>query len=175
MKDTPMNKNHNSTSKFGISPVFAFALAFITWLPATVQAQNETKPMKDGEQMTTGDSATTLTQSCPEMMEKQKTMMEEMKARDAALTDQVTKMNSAPENAKTPLMADIITKMVEQQTADHAKMEKMHAKMMQHMMEHMKMGKESMSKCPMMKSMKGMKGMDDQSKDASKSEPAEKE
>ena len=31
-------------------------------------------------------------------------------------------------------------------------------KMMQHMMQHMQMGRESMAKCPMMKSMKGMDG-----------------
>ena len=33
--------------------------------------------------------------------------------------------------------------------------------MMQHMMQHMQMGKESMAQCPMMKDMKGMKGMDE--------------
>jgi hypothetical protein len=39
-------------------------------------------------------------------------------------------------------------------------MEKMYGEMMKHMMEHMQMGKESMSKCPMMKGMKDMKTMD---------------
>jgi len=31
--------------------------------------------------------------------------------------------------------------------------------MMTHMMQHMQMGKKSMSQCPMMKEMGGMKGM----------------
>jgi hypothetical protein len=47
----------------------------------------------------------------------------------------------------------------------------MHEEMMDHMMQHMQMGKESMSQCPMMggmKGMKGMKGMDDKSAGAHK-------
>ena len=35
-------------------------------------------------------------------------------------------------------------------------MAKMQEVMMKHMMEHMQMGKESMSQCPMMKDMKGL-------------------
>jgi len=44
--------------------------------------------------------------------------------------------------------------------------------MMEHMMQHMQMGKESMAKCPMMKD---MKGMDDKSEDAHKEHHEEKE
>jgi hypothetical protein len=36
----------------------------------------------------------------------------------------------------------------------HEKKAKMQEKMMNHMMEHMQKGKDSMSKCPMMKKMK---------------------
>ena len=63
------------------------------------------------------------------------------------------------------LMAAVITRMVEQQTATHVRMAKMQEDMMKHMMQHMQMGKESMAQCPMMKS---MKGMDDKSGDAHK-------
>ena len=45
----------------------------------------------------------------------------------------------------------------------NARMEKMQAGMIQHMMGDMQMGKESMSQCPMMKN---MKGMDEKSGDA---------
>jgi len=96
---------------------------------------------------------------CQKMMEQRKTMMEAIKAEDAALTEQVAKMNSAPAATKTGLMADILTRMVQQRADRNVRMEKMQAKMMGHMMEHMKMGKDSMKQCPMMKEMEGMKGM----------------
>ena len=151
----------NLRSKFSFSSAFVILLALAACLAATASAQDEMKPMKGGEHMMMmGNSTNTLTQSCQAMMQMHQTMMDEMKAQDAALTEQVAKMNSAPENTKTAMMADILTKMVEQRTAEHAKMEKMHAQMMQHMMEHMEMGKESMMQCPMMKGMGGMKSMD---------------
>jgi hypothetical protein len=103
--------------------------------------------------------------ACQKMAEQRKTMMAEIKAEDAALTEQVAKMNSAPEAMKPGLMADLITRMVEQRVASNIRMEKMQAQMMQHMMEHMKMGKASMKECPMMK---GMGGMDDKAADLHK-------
>ena len=63
------------------------------------------------------------------------------------------------------LMAAVITHMVEQRIAMDARKAKMEEEMMKHMMEHMQMGKESMSQCPMMK---GVKGMDDKSAGAHK-------
>lgn len=62
-----------------------------------------------------------------------KEMMAEMKALDADLTAQVARMNSASKEAKMDLMAEIITKMVEQRAAMNARMEKMHGEMMKHM------------------------------------------
>lgn len=88
-------------------------------------------------------------------------MMEDMKAQDAELTE----MNSAPEDKKMSLMAAVITHMVEQRIAMDARMEKMQEERMKHMMEHMQMGKESISQCQMMK---GIKGMDDKSAGAHK-------
>ena len=102
---------------------------------------------------------------CQEMMKQKQKMMDDMKAQDSELTEQVAKMNSAPKDKKMRLMAAVITRMVEQRTAMHARMEKMQEKMMQHMMEHMQMGKDSMAQCPMMK---GMKGMDEKSMDTKK-------
>ncbi len=62
-----------------------------------------------------------------------KEMMAEMKAQDAELTAQVARMNSASKEAKVDLMAEIVTKMVEQRTAMNARMEQMHGEMMKHM------------------------------------------
>ena len=99
---------------------------------------------------------------CMEMVKMKKKMMADMKAQDAELTAQVAKMNKAPKNEKVMLMAAVLTSMVEQRTAMHARMEKMQGEMMQHMMQHMQMGKESMMKCPM------MQGMDEHSGDVHK-------
>jgi hypothetical protein len=62
-----------------------------------------------------------------------KEMMAEMKSQDAELTAQVAKMNSATSEAKVDLMAEILTKMVDQRTAMNARMEQMHGEMMKHM------------------------------------------
>jgi hypothetical protein len=115
------------------------ALALVIWSPA----QAQTTELVTGKMMM---------ERCQEMQAQKQKMMAEMKAQDAALTEQVAKMNSAPADKKTDLMAAVLTQMVEQQTAMHARMEKMQTKMMQHMTEHMQMGKDSMAQCPMMKS-----------------------
>jgi hypothetical protein len=134
---------------------FALALALAIWSP--VQAQSAMPPegmkMKEGKMM----------DSCNEMMQAKQKMTEEMKAQDAELTQLVAGMNSAPEAKKLALTTKVVTRMVEQQSAMHTKHEAMQAKMMQHMMGHMEMGKESMAQCPMMK---GMMGMDEKSGDA---------
>ena len=118
----------------------------------------EGKPMMPGKMM----------ESCQAMKEQKEKMMADMKAQDAELTEQVAQMNRAPDNAKISLMAAVITHMQEQRTAMNARKAKMDEAMMQHMMQHMQTGKESMAQCPMMKGMKGMDGMDEISVDASK-------
>ena len=106
-----------------------------------------------------------MTTGCQEMKEKKEKMMADMKAQDAELTAQVAKMNSAPENEKLGLMADLVTHMAEQRTAMDARKAKMDGEMMQHMMQHMQMGADSVSQCPMMK---GMADIDANSDDAHK-------
>ena len=93
-----------------------------------------------------------MMERCREMKEQKQKMMEDMKAQDAELTEQIAKMNSAPKDKKMSLMAAVITRMVEQRIIMDARK----AKMEEEMMKHMQMGKESMSQCPMMKEMKGM-------------------
>jgi hypothetical protein len=74
----------------------------------------------------------------------------------------------APDSKKVGLIAAILTKMTEQRIAMDARKAKMQEEMMKHMMQHMQMGKESMSQCPMMKEMKDMKGMDEKTGDTPK-------
>ena len=137
----------------------AMAIALAIWTPVQAQ-QVETEQ----EKVMMEDK---MLERCREMTEQRQKMMAEMKAQDAELTAKVAVMNSAPEDTKLDLIADVVTIMVEQRTAMHAGMEKMQGKMMQHMMQHMQMGKESMSQCPMMRDMQ-MKGMDEKMKDAYK-------
>jgi predicted component of type VI protein secretion system len=111
-------------------------------------------------------SDTNMMQQCQAMKEQKAKMEADMKAQDVELTAQVAAMNSAPENQKLELMSAIVTRMVEQRTAMDARKAKMEEAMMQHMMQHVQLGKESMSQCPMMKGMKSMKGMGGNSVDS---------
>jgi hypothetical protein len=132
----------------------ALALALAIWVP--VQARSAEPAV--GKMMMT---ETNMMERCQAMKEQKEKMMADMKAQDAELTEQLTKMNSAPEDKKMGLMAAVITHMVEQRITMDARK----AKMEEEMMQHMQMGKESMAQCPMMK---GMKGMDEKSGDAQK-------
>jgi hypothetical protein len=157
-----MKKQTNTNLLIGTS--FALTLAIASWLPTAATAKDEAKkPMKgDGHQMMQG---------CQAMKGQKKKMKEDMKAQDAKLTELVAKMNSAPQDKKTNLMAAVLTQMLEQRIAMDARKAKMQEEMMQHMMKHMQMGKESMAQCPMMK---GMKGMDKKAADVHTEHKAKK-
>lgn len=140
----------------------ALALALAIWTPVQSQSAEpaEGKKMMEGKMM----------ERCEVMKEQKQKMKAEMKAQDAELTEQLAKMNRAPDDKKVGLMAGVVTQMVEQRIAMNARKAKMEEEMMQHMMQHMQMGKESMTKCPMMK---GMKGMDEKSVDGHKGHQTE--
>ncbi|MFT4582572.1 MAG: hypothetical protein ACI915_002983 [Gammaproteobacteria bacterium] len=131
-------KNHAYTSLLIQS---SLAVALIIWSPAQAQSAEpaQGKKMMEGKMM----------EHCQAMKEQKQKMKVDMKAHDAELTEQVAKMNSAPKDQKTDLMAALLTNMVEQRIAMHART----AKMKEEMMQHMHMGKESMAKCHMKKSM----------------------
>lgn len=133
-------------TNFLIRFTLALALTMAIWSPLQSQA---TEPVK-GKGMT--DSK--MMEGCQEMMEKKQEMMAEMMAMDVELAAQVEKMNSAPADKKLDLIAAVITRMVEQRTAMHARKAEMQEEMMTHMMQQMQMGKNPMSQCPMMKGMK---------------------
>ena len=127
-------------------------LAMALWCPGQTQSAEPAggTVMMEGKMMT----------RCQEMKDQKKKMAQDVKAQDAELTEQVAKMNHAPEGQKVKSMAALITRMAEQRIAMDARKAKMDEDMMKHMMQHMEMGKDSMSQCPMMK---GMKDMDDKS------------
>ena len=131
-----------------ICSIVTAALALAIWSPFQARSAEpmDAKAMMQGKMM----------DGCKEMKEQKEKMKEDMKVQDAELTEQIVKMNSAPEDKKMGLMAAVITRMTEQRIAMDARKAKMEEEMMRHMMQHMEMGKESMAQCPMMKDMKGM-------------------
>jgi hypothetical protein len=92
----------------------------------------------------------------PEMMQGRQKMMQDMKARDAEIARLVDKMNNAPNDLKQAVIADILTKMVQQRAEMSAYMDKMQ----QHMMRQHHMDGASMTP-----SVQGT-GADDDSEDA---------
>ena len=128
----------------------SLALVLALALCSPVQAQSA----QTAEEKT--PTAAAMMERCQEMKEQKQKLKEDMKAQDAQLTEQLANMNRAPEDKQTGLMAGVLTNMVEQRIAMDARKAQMEEAMMQHMMQHMQMGKESMSQCPMMKSMKDM-------------------
>lgn len=151
--------------KWTISPIAAMlTLAFSVGVGAAAQHEQhgQVKPqpgLLDKSKMMPdpankgGMMAGKMMEGCQEMKAQKQSMKEDMKSQDARLTEQLAKMNSAPESEKTGLMAAVLTQMVEQRITMDARKAKMEEAMMQHMMQHMQMGKESMSQCSMMKDM----------------------
>ena len=139
-------KNYRNTNII-IRSSFALAMLLAGW--SSVNAQ-PAEPAKGGTM-----TMAKMMESCQQMKEQKQSMQADMKAQDAQLTEQLSKMNGAPDDQKMGLMAAVVTHMVEQRIAMDARKAKMEEEMMKHMMQHMQMGKESMSQCPMMKGMDG--------------------
>lgn len=90
---------------------------------------------------------------CEEMKKAKQQMRADMKAQDDKISAMVASMNNAAQEKKLELLASIVTHLVEQRTAMHAKNAEMEEKMIKHMMAHMETDRESLSKCPMMEKM----------------------
>ena len=120
----------------------ALTMAFATLSPIFSQAAEPADEKKMDSKMM---------EHCEKMKEEKAKMKADMTAQDAELTAHAAKMNSAPADKKVDEMAALVTHMLEQRIAMDARKAKMEEEMMNHMMKHMEMGKESMAKCPMMK------------------------
>ena len=95
---------------------------------------------------------------CQELKEAKQKMIAEMTAQDGELALQVAKMNGAPEDKKLGLMAALVTQLVEQRATRNAQLGKMQAATMNHLAQHIVLGKESLSQCPMLQGMEDIKG-----------------
>jgi predicted transcriptional regulator len=88
------------------------------------------------------------------MMAHHKEMMAKMEAIDARLDELVKRMNAATGSKKPDAVAAVINELVAQSKQMREQMMAMQPEMMEHMRMGMMRGMEdSMSKCPMMKSM----------------------
>ncbi len=148
-----MNNRRNTNSV--LHPSLALVLALAIWIPAHAQSPKPAAKMTEA----------TMMEHCQEMKEQKQKLKDDGDAQNAQITAQLSEMNSAPKDKKMNLMAAVVTHAVEQRIAMDARKAKMEDEMMMHMMEHMQMGKDSMSQCPMMK---GMKVMDESSAAAPK-------
>ena len=141
-----MKTNANQIRALQVVSAITLALAVFPTQALCVEATN-------GKEMTVPK----MMEQCQEMKIQKQKMADDVKAQAAELTDQIAKMNNAPADQKINLLVAVVTHMAEQRVAMDTRKAKMEEEMMKHMMQHMQMGKESMSRCPMMTGMKGMK------------------
>jgi hypothetical protein len=95
---------------------------------------------------------------CQAMQSQRQKMQTDMQAQADQLAAKLETMERAPREEKLELLASVVTLMAQQQSTRNAHQAKMEESMMKHMMEHMEMGKESLTQCPLMKGMGASKG-----------------
>jgi len=140
--------NRNLVIGSSFTLLLVLALALVIWSPALSQPVETT----EGKTIMTPQPMG----CCQDMKAQKDTMWKDIKAQDAALTDQVAKMNSAAKDKKVDLMAAVITRMMEQRIANDTRNERMQENVMMHMMLHMQMGQELMPLHPTMMGIKDM-------------------
>ena len=139
-------KAYNNTKSIVLGLVSALAIGIAS--PIHAQAP-EPATEQEGKKMPMSEKS--MMDSCEKMKQEMSKMMKATQTADAELTELVHKMNSAPEGEKMTMIADIVTKMVTQRANMHDQAAKMQGKIMRHVMMHIRMGKDSCDKCPMMK------------------------
>lgn len=142
-----------------LSLLIAAGIVLATSLVAQTPPHSQPHPsQKAGSQKPQSQNRSSATKQqmmahCRGMMDKHKQMQADMKAMDKKLDGLVATMNAATGTKKVEATAAVVNAMVAQRKATHEKMSAMQTGMMGHMMEHMQMGKDSMSMCPMMQKM----------------------
>lgn len=135
-------KNHTATNIVTHSSfTLALALTLAFWSPVRAQST----ATADGGMMTAGAQA----ERHQTMQEQREKILVDMKAQDAELAAQLARINSAPEKQKLELLVAVVTRMVEQRTAMHARM----GEMMNQMMDDMPMEHGAMTSHPKKKDM----------------------
>ena len=130
-----------TSTKFLIGSSIALGLAFAAWSPLMAQPA--------GAPPAAVPTDAQMAAHCKEMKDAKTKFADDVKAEDALLTEEVTAMNGAADEKTLGLLAAVVTRMAGQRVAMDARRAAMEDSMMQHMMQHMQMGKDSMPKCPM--------------------------
>ena len=122
-------------------------------LMAQAPASPPSMPMMGGEEK--GMMGGKMMEECKAMMAKHEGMKAEMASLDAKLDSLLAAMNAAKGNKKVDATAAVINELATQRKAMRDHMMAMGPQMMQHMMQHGRMGMmegmtKSMSACPMM-------------------------
>ena len=133
-------KNHMNM-KFVAGSTLTLVLALVVWSPALQSAEHPSEHPSMNAKM----------KSCQAMTAEKQKLAKDLQAQDAELNRQVARMNRAPANRKMDLMAAIITRLVTQCTVTNARQAKLQEGMIQHVAQHIQMGKESLSQCAVIK------------------------
>jgi len=144
-----------TSTKFLIGSSIALGLAFAAWSPLMAQPA-------DAPPAAAVPTDAQMAAHCKEMNDAKVKYADEVKAQDALLTEEVTAMNGAADEKKLGLLCAVVTRMAEQRVAGDVRRAAMADSVMQHMMQHMQIGKDSIAKCPM------CKGADDKSSGSGK-------
>ena len=132
-------KTHLNT-KLVIGSILTLVLGLVMGLPPLQSAEHPEHP-----------AGKTMMKQCQAMQMQKHKLTADLKAQDAELGKQVARMNSAPANRKMDLMAAIITRLVTQRTVMNARQARLQECMMQHVAQHIQVGKESLSQCAVIK------------------------
>ena len=131
------------------SRIALICIAILLQVPAS-NAQAPKNPAHEHEQATTNPPSD-MSAKCQAMMAGREKMMAQTKAADQRLDSLVAKMSAASGQAKQDAIGAVEMEMVTQRKTMRDGMMKMDEGMMNHMMEHMQAGPQSMAMCPMMK------------------------
>ena len=138
----------------GIVTVMLTALAAVVIAAAPVLAAQAPQEHQHATEQATAQPD--MMAKCQAMMADRDKMMAEMKASDERLDDLASKMSAASGPEKVDAIAVVVSETVSQRRTMREGMMKMQGGMMAHRMEHMQAGPDSMTMCPMMKTMKPM-------------------
>jgi len=146
----PIEMNNQTHPNRLLRSSLSLAMALAVWAPIPAHSAEHAA----GGKMTSAK----MMEQCQEMKDQKAKLKADIKSYDVQLTEQVAAMNRAPDDKKTALIAAVLTQMTEQRIAMGERQAKIEEEMMEHMSQHMGMGRKSMTKCPMMKGMKAKKG-----------------
>jgi hypothetical protein len=124
----------------GLLAVVLCAVSVLT-APSTVMAAETTV----GE-----PSMPAMDERCRLLREQRVRLQQDLQAQDTELAERVVLMNRAGADIKLTLMAEVVTRLVAQRLAIHARQERFEDEVMRHIMQHLQEGRAAMANCPMM-------------------------